>query len=151
VKTTRRGLFQTLAAASLPAFPAQSRRLIRVSDVKLPGFVPPVTVLLNGEDVSSRCFRAEQYSDGSGQVYLYQCDAGGRFFLESGRETRGELAREVRSGLVEIIEPKVSHGRLNHLEHYAEGRWQRVEAVRSIDAPRRTDLSVDMTLHRRKQ
>lgn len=69
------------------------------------GFVPNTRVLLDGVDVSERCYRAERYSNGSsesGNVFLYKRNEKGNFYVDP--ETR-EVAREFRSGHVEIIRP----------------------------------------------
>ena len=102
MKTTRRGLVGVLAGA-VAALPgkAETSTLVREIDCRIPGFSPPVKVLLDGKDVSHDCYRVEQFSDGSGRAYLLKRGANGEI-LWGGHD----IVREVRSGRVQIIEPR---------------------------------------------
>ena len=58
-------------------------------------------VFLDGVDISSRCYRAEIYDDGSGAVYCYRRSHTGGVYLGAD----GEPANERLAGNVEIVRP----------------------------------------------
>mgnify|MGYP001581750027 FL=1 len=53
--------------------------------------------LVDGEDVTDRCVLAD---DRRGRVVLNKCDASGRCYIDE----RGHIAREIRCGVVRIVE-----------------------------------------------
>jgi hypothetical protein len=68
--------------------------IVAVSDARTDKFIPETRVLLDGSDVSSDCFRAEVYDDGSGIAYLYAWDKSGK-----------GIATYHKVGRVEIVPP----------------------------------------------
>ena len=71
----RRSFFSVIGAAAVVSkseAKAQPRRLVDVADVNNPGFCKPVKVLVDGIDVSNRCYQAELWSDGTGTAYCHK-------------------------------------------------------------------------------
>lgn len=74
--------------------------MLIVTDSRDPDyFRRPKRVSVNGEDVSSKCYRAEVNSDsGLGVAYCYKHNEAGQAYLEN-----GDIVREMLTGKVEIV------------------------------------------------
>ncbi len=63
-------------------------------------------VLLNGEDISKRCYGADEEK---GEAYCYEIDADGKFIVDHQTYNGRELAREILRGEVKLIDMRKSH------------------------------------------
>lgn len=77
-----------------------NRTVVDITDVGL-HFLPGTRVLLDGEDVSNRCYRAEVYDDGTGAAYCYKWRKGKPYYDKES----DDVAKETLTGKVEIIRP----------------------------------------------
>jgi hypothetical protein len=64
-------------------------------------FIPGTRVNLDGSDISSVCYYAEQYEDGSGRAFCFKL-RNGRPYVDG-----TDAAIEIRYGTVEIIFPSM--------------------------------------------
>jgi hypothetical protein len=77
-----------------------------VSYVGAADFVCPTTVLLDGVDISDRCYRAAIYSDGTGVAHCYAVRPGANGEMEKFCTPGGrDVARELLTGKIQIIRP----------------------------------------------
>ena len=78
--------------------------VVDVADCHDSAFVRPVRVLLDGRDLSD-CFRAVIYSDGHGEAHVFKTRIGADGKPQKYTEDGRTAAREVLSGVVNIIRP----------------------------------------------
>lgn len=100
--------------------------LLAISDTRLKEpagnacFIPGTRVLLDGQDISADCWRAEQYSDGSLRAHCFSRNAEGVFYYD---RTTQDVAREVREGQGRIIPPECVSSETWEL---LQERWRRL-------------------------
>ncbi len=62
-------------------------------------------LLIDGADVTDRCFRVEMFADGTARAHMFKCDARGNHILTADLK---DLEKETVCGRLEIVRPEGS-------------------------------------------